>query len=101
MATTIRTNNVPRDYSLGMEFNGKERQKMLEEFDYFTEEDFNTSRFINYKGFWYSLGDFMLINEEDGEFIEWQGKHSDSISTGVVVRYVENADQYVMGTYCS
>ena len=44
MALTIKTNNVPRNYSYGSDFNGKKRQEMLEEFDYLTEEDFNQHR---------------------------------------------------------
>lgn len=101
MALTIKTNNVPRDYSFGMEFNGKKRQEMLEQFNYLTEEEFNQQSFINYKGYWYDLGEFMRIDDNEGELGKWQGYRSDSYFSGVVIRYVENANQYVMGTYCS
>lgn len=100
MATTIKTNNVPRDYSYGMEFSGKERQEMLEQFDYLSEEEFNQQSFIKYKGYWYDLGEFMRVDSQS-ELCKWQGYRSDSISTGIVVRYVEDNERIVMGTYCS
>ena len=101
MTLTIRTNNVPRDYSYGMEFSGKERKEMLEQFDYLSEEEFNQQSFINYKGYWYDLGEFMRIDDNEGELGKWQGYRSDSYFSGIVVRYVENNERVVMGTYCS
>ena len=101
MALTIKTNNVPRNYSYGSDFNGKERQEMLEQFDYL-EEFFNISRFVNYKGYWYDLSQF-LFTKGDSELEDsgWEGYSSDSFFSGVVVRYVENDEQVVMGTYFS
>lgn len=98
---TVCTNNVPRDYSYGMEFSGKERKEMLEQFDYLSEEEFNQQSFINYKGYWYDLGEFMRIDDNEGELGKWQGYRSDSYFSGIVVRYVENNERVVMGTYCS
>ena len=98
MALTIKTNNVPRSYSYGSNFIGKERQEMLEEFDYLTEEDFNEKRFVNYKGFWYDLGEFMLVRDIELKKLKWDGISTDSFFSGVIVRYVEDDEQVVMGT---
>ena len=98
MALTIKTNNVPRNYSYGSDFNGKKRQEMLEEFDYLTEEDFNQHRFVNYKGIWYDLCDFMLVRDNELKKLKWDGISTDSFFSGVIVRYVEDDEQVVMGT---
>ena len=101
MALTIKTNNVPRDYSYGMEFSGKERKEMLKQFDYLNEEEFNQQSFVNYKGYWYDLGEFMRVGDSELEKLKWEGYSSDSFFSGVVVRYVEDDEQVVMGTYFS
>ena len=98
---TVKTNNVPRDYSYGSDFNGKERQEMLNQFDYLTEEDFNQQSFVNYRGHWYDLGEFMLVGDSELGKLKWQGYSSDSFFSGIVVRYVEDNDRIVMGTYFS
>ena len=98
MALTIKSNNVPRNYSYGVNFNGKERTEMLEQFDYLTEEDFNQHRFINYKGFWYDLCDFMLVRDNELKKLKWDGISTDTYFSGVIVRYVEDDEQVVMGT---
>ena len=98
---TVRTNNVPRDYIYGIEFDGKERQKMLDQFDYLTEEEFNGHSFVNYKGYWYDTGEFLRIPDNEGELGKWQGYSSDSYFSGVVIRYVEDDERIVMGTYLS
>lgn len=99
MALTIKTNNIPRDYSYGSVFNGKERQEMMNQFDYLTEEDFNEKRFVNYKGYWYDLGEFMFTGDSELGKLKWQGYSSDTYFSGVVVRYVEDNERIVMGTF--
>lgn len=101
MTLTIKTNNVPRDYLFGSYIQGKERQEMLEQFDYLTEEEFNEQCFVNYKGYWYDLSQFLLVNNSELAKLKWQGYSSDSFSSGVVIRYVDNNDRIVMGTYRS
>ena len=102
MALTIKSNNVPRNYSYGSDFNGKERTEMLEQFNYSIEEYFNTCRFVNYKGYWYDLSQFMFTKgDSELENSGWEGYSPDSFFSGVVVRYVEDDEQVVMGTYYS
>ena len=74
---------------------------MLEQFDYLSEEEFNQQSFVNYKGYWYDLGEFLLVGDSEMAKLKWQGYHSDSYFSGIVVRYVENNERVVMGTYCS
>ena len=97
---TVRTNNVPRDYLFGCYIQGKERQEMLEQFNYLTEEEFDQQSFVNYKDYWYDLGEFMRVDSQS-ELCKWQGYRSDSYFSGIVVRYVEDNERIVMGTYFS
>jgi len=101
MALTIKTNNVPREYIYGSCFQGKERAEMLNQFDYLTEEEFNQQSFVNYRGYWYDLGEFMVVGDSELGKLKWQGYSSDTYFSGVVVRYVEDNERIVMGTYFS
>lgn len=101
MALTIKTNNIPRNYSDGVNFNGKERQEMMEQFDYLTEEEFNEQSFVKYRGYWYDLAEFLYTGDSELGKLKWQGYSSDSFFSGIVIRYVEDNEQVVMGTYYS
>ena len=74
---------------------------MLEQFNYLAEDEFNQQSFVNYKGHWYDLSEFMRVGDSELGKLKWQGYSSDSYFSGIVVRYVENNEQVVMGTYCS
>ena len=98
---TIKTNNVPRDYLFGSCFQGKERTEMLNQFDYLDEEEFDSRPFVNYRGYWYDLREFLFTGDSELGKLKWQGYQSDSYFSGVVIRYVENNERIVMGTYLS
>ena len=73
---------------------------MLNQFDYLDEEEFDSRPFVNYKGYWYDLAEFMRVDPRS-ELCKWQGYSSDSYFSGVVIRYVEDNERVVMGTYLS
>ena len=98
---TVKTNNVPREYIYGSCFQGKERMEMLNQFDYLTEEEFDSCSFVNYKGHWYDLGEFMRVGDSELGKLKWQGYSSDSYFSGVAIRYVEDDERIVIGTYLS
>jgi hypothetical protein len=101
----VITNNVPRDILDGSDLTKKER----EDFDYLdwakieTGED--SASFFRYKGQAYDLGEFSsdwgitrgtgLPNDLSG----WHGYQSDSFFSGIVVRYVNDNEQVIVGTY--
>jgi hypothetical protein len=101
---TIRTNNVPRDVLYWYELTDKERA----EFDYLeTEEEQAQATFVRYKGWTYDLGDFMRCPSSeqsnpqmrDAGFHHWDGYAGDSFFSGVLVRYVDDGERVIMGTY--
>ena len=74
---------------------------MLNQFDYLDDEEFDSRPFVNYKGYWYDLAEFIRIPDGEGELCKWQGYSSDSYFSGVVIRYVEDNERVVMGTFLS
>ena len=50
--------------------------------------------FIEYRGIWYHLGDFMRGGVES-----WTGSHGDSFFSGVLIRLSEDGEQYQIATY--
>jgi hypothetical protein len=98
---TIKTNNVPRDCTMGMHFMGSLRQKLLQEFDYISIEDFLSTEFFKYRGVWYAVTDFLWINYDSPfDKNKWNGYASDSYFSGVVIKYCYDGT-VVVGTYFS
>jgi len=91
----IQTNNVPRHIIYGWELSEKERQ----EFDYL--DDIDSSEFFRYKGQLYDLGEFMRIDQNmllnSPALDNWQGIHTDSFFSAIVVRYIEGEESVVVG----
>lgn len=102
---TIKTNNVPRNLIYGYELTAKERK----EFDYYSDEEIDTHNFFRYKGHVYDPNEFMAISGtsmhcipcENGSFADWHGYHNDSFFSGVLIKYVNDFEQVIVGTFIS
>ena len=108
MTLTIKTNNVPRECIMGQWLDGfgalnpsSLYSKLRQQFDYLTEDEFDETEFFQYKGYWYSLGDFLYIDSNSPfDNRKWDGYSSDSYFSGVLVK--NNYDGTVtVGRYCS
>ena len=91
----IITNNAPRQILYQWDLTPVER----EEFDYLkNDEDGN---FVRYKGETYDLGEFMTTQglTEFNPLKKWDGYHSDSFFSGIVVKYTEDNDYVIMGRF--
>lgn len=108
MTVTVRTNNHPR---LVSNF-GDLPPAIQAEFDYRDLEDAFHLPFVQYRGVWYDLGDTVGVGEIGGAsadtFPGWHIYRSDSFSSGVVFKYVNDrgepdfaGDYVVCGTYYS
>jgi hypothetical protein len=94
MSIEIITNNQERDIIYYFELNDEERA----EFDYCNEFD----TFFRYKKETYHLGEFMTVQElREPAFNNWHGYCSDSFFSGMVVRYSEDNEHVIVGTYFS
>ena len=85
----IKTNNVPRHTLDWFDLTPKEQA----EFDHPLKGE---SVYFRYKGWTYQLDDFQRCPES---LKGWDGYHSDSFFSGVVVKYV--GEKIVVGTYYS
>jgi len=101
MSVTIKTNNVPRECIMGMYFWGSLRQELLSQFDYLSVDDFLSTEFFKYKGYWYAVTDFIRVIAAPHEHLYgWDGYVSDSYFSGVVMKYCYDGT-VIVGRYCS
>jgi hypothetical protein len=89
MTLTIKTNNQPRETFYIFQLDEKDQKVIKKQFDYYTEEEIQEQSFFNYKGYWYSLNDFLRIRNSE-ELKGWDGYISDSYFSGVLVKVVED-----------
>lgn len=99
---TVRTNNVPRPVIYGYDLTAKERA----EFDYliWSEEEGQEEMsegaaraFFRYKGSVYDLGDCMAVEESNTLCAGWHGYYGESYFSAVVVKYVNNFEDVIVG----
>ena len=108
MTVTIKTNNAPRECIMGQWLDGfgglrpgSLYSKLREQFDYLTEDEFDQTEFFKYKGYWYSVGDFIRVIAAPHEHLYgWDGYASDSYFSGVVMKYCYDGT-VIVGRYCS
>ena len=92
----IITNNIPRKLLNSWDLTCKE----LAEFDYYTEEELQGLLFVRYKGLCYCLSDFMRVEPQgDLSAAGWHGYEVQTAWSGVLVRYVNDCEQVIMGSY--
>ena len=97
---TIRTNNVPRDIVDAWELTADEQA----EFDYLDWDAIRDGRdsasFFRFKGSTHDLGEFMrFAGPTFSPLAAWDGYMSDSYFSGIVVRYVNDYEQVVVGQF--
>ena len=90
---TIRTNGQYRPVLCWENLTAKE----CAEFD---KEVFYNSSFFRYRGWVYTLEDFMRV-DNNAPFKGWDGYHSDSFFSGVLVKYSTCGDAVKAATYFS
>lgn len=108
MTLTIKTNNQPRQLmsglTLSLHVGDKKAADIRQQFDYLSDEEFENEDFITYKGHIYATSDFMRISDHPNNvFSEWDGYHTDSYFSGVLLKYVEDSDynEVILATYFS
>ena len=102
MSIQIKTNNVPRELICFADLTVKEQ----EEFDYIKGDEVFDYRLVRYTGQVYDVNEFMALRRSNtAQLLEdmkgWDGYQSDSYFSGVVVKFTEDHESVVMGTYFS
>jgi hypothetical protein len=90
----VITNNAPRNLVYGYELTAKERA----EFDYIKSDEIDTHDFFRYRGNVYDPHEFMCAPDD---MKPWQGYQGDSYFSGIVIRYTEDNESIIVGTYIS
>jgi len=97
----IITNNVPREVIYDYELSVKEQ----EEFDYLDwaaiEDGSDGASFIRYKNELYDLSEFMSTRglPEFNPLRKWDGYHSDSFFSGIVLKWCDDPDYVIVGRF--
>lgn len=100
---TVKCNEHPRLLINWDQLTPKEQK----DFDYLDQHNQPEASFVRYKGVVYDLGEFMTVtpvnaNAQREGWKGFDGYHSDSFFSGVLVRYCKDNDDYVvMATYMS
>ncbi len=101
MSVTVICNNAPRDIIDAWELTERERA----DFDYLPwdkiEVGEDSASFFRYKGEVYDLGNYERSSDPTSPLAAWDGLYSQTFFSGVLVRYVNNFDQIVVGRYYS
>jgi hypothetical protein len=53
--------------------------QLREQFDYLTEDQFDSNEFFKYKGHWYDVGEFMRLENNSPFGKQWDGYSSDTL----------------------
>ncbi len=101
---TVKTNHVPRPVIYWYELTETEQK----EFDYLdSDEKRDSASFFRYKGYVYDLGEFSYIDhclhmpQCFSDLKNWQGYLSDSYFSGIVIKYCQDYEYVIAGTYFS
>ena len=89
----ITTDNKWKQFIYGYELTPKERK----EFDYMTDEEIDSTNFLRYRKWVYSINDFMRSEHFDG----WHGYYSGSFFSGVLIELSNDGESYKIGRYTS
>ena len=99
---TLLTNNRARELVSFYDLPEKDQA----DFDYVDEDDRYNPRFFRYRGAWYDTHEFERLPKNGHAFwnenrANWDGYQSDSFFSGVLIRYLGDYEQVVVGRYCS
>lgn len=88
----IITNNQPRNLVCGHELTDDEKAQ----FSYL--DDIDSHNFVKFKCRVLDPDEFMVTSPE-GEFSEWSGVHNETFYSGILIKYTEDREQVIMGSY--
>lgn len=99
----ITTNNIPRDLLEAWELTPTE----IREFDYLDWEAINrgeaSAQFFRYRGSTYDLGEFEWTGHAGYPKLiqDWHGIQTDSYFSGIVIKYLAENEQVIVGRFLS
>ena len=91
----IKTDHKWKQFKYGYDV---EKRKDYKYYDWMDENDKGDGWIIYHRRL-YHISDFMRI-ENIPEFSGWNGYHSDSFFSGVLIKLSDDGERYKIGTYC-
>jgi hypothetical protein len=95
---TITTDHKWKDLKYHYEVPAK---VLADQFDHLDPEDNGYDGYIQYRGRWYHLSDFMTLDKSNPLHGHWKAYLSDSFYSGIVLRLSNDCEQYQIGTFTS
>lgn len=89
-AVHVRTDKKWKPFVYGQDV----PKKVLKDFDHLDDESSHDG-FFRYLGRWYHTSDFMVAPSD----LPWDGYHSDSFFSGVVMKISKDGESYQVGTF--
>jgi len=91
MTITVITNHQFRNMIYGYDLTPKQRA----EFNYMTDDELNSHDFFEYRGVIYDPSEFTLPPSELQK--DWDGIHTDTFFSGVLIKYSSDMEQVKIG----
>lgn len=101
---TVRTNHQPRDLFSACELSESELEKYC--LGYIEGDDMLSYRLFRYKGNVYDVNEFVAFlppwgNPNSPLAKDWDGIQSDTHFSGILVKYTNDYESVIVGTYFS
>jgi hypothetical protein len=97
MELEIITDHKWKQFKYGYEVPAK---VMADQFSHMDKET-QDAGFLQYRGYWYHLSDFMRINKNAPFGRKWNGYLSDTFFSGILIEVSEDGETYRVGRYYS
>ena len=91
----IYTNNHYRQFK----YRNEVPAKILEDFDWLTEDMGGSDGFIHYRNRWYHVSEFMKFDQHAPFDPKWDGYISDSFFSGILIKLQKDCETYQVATY--
>jgi len=99
MELEIITDHKWKQFKYGYEVPEK---VMEDQFSHLSEDNGdNSDGFLQYRGYWYHLSDFMNIDKNSPLLGTWHGYASDTFFSGILIEVSEDGETYRVGRYYS
>ena len=91
-SVAIKCNYKPRQIKYGYEM----PERFKSDFDYIEPEEFDLHNFVEYKGQWHDLNEFIRLENGFNGNKYWHGSVALSAFNGVLIHICEDTDYVVM-----
>ena len=90
----VRTDHKWKSLKYGYELPKNQRKQ----FNYLSDEEFDTHNFVKYRRSYYDVNEFMAIpNRSSSDLGAWDGYHGETYFSGIVIKLSSDGERYKIG----